>query len=110
MKKRPEEWENMLKPKYRWPKQGEPLLHRWDAWTKGVGCSKQPITRHAYLWDGYLSAGAGLIELSTREGYEHERHFVVYPILFNYRHGLELAMKWIIVMYGGQGIQEIANA
>ncbi len=32
---------------------------------------------------------------------------MIYPILFNYRHGLELAMKWIIVMYGGQGLSGI---
>jgi len=54
-----------------------------------------------------MAAGAGLIELCTQDGYEHERHFVIYPILFNYRHGLELAMKWIIILYSGQGINEI---
>ena len=56
---------------------------------------------------GYMSAGAGLIELCTQKGYEHERNTVIYPILFNYRHGLELAMKLIIVRHGGQGIHGI---
>lgn len=42
-----------------------------------------------------------------QDGYEHERNFVIYPILYNYRHGLELAMKWIVVTYGGQGLSEI---
>lgn len=54
-----------------------------------------------------MSAGAGLIELCIQHEYNHERHFVIYPILFNYRHGLELALKWIIVVYGGSGIHGI---
>ena len=29
----------------------------------------------------------------------NERHYLIYPILFNYRHAIELAMKWIIAVY-----------
>ena len=29
-----------------------------------------------------------------------ERYYLIYPILFNYRHAIELAMKWVIVIYG----------
>ena len=41
-----------------------------------------------------MSAGAALIEACEEDS--HERHFLIYPILFNYRHGIELAMKWVI--------------
>jgi hypothetical protein len=29
-----------------------------------------------------------------------DRHNLVYPILYCYRHGLELAMKWVIGIFG----------
>lgn len=56
-----------------------------------------------------MKAGAGLIQLCTTEGYEHERITVIYPILFNYRHGLELAMKWIVLHYGERTIKNDHN-
>lgn len=104
MKKQPEIFSDLLEPDYRWPRKGDRLLRQSDNWESGIEFSEHAISRHVHLWDGYLSAGDGLIRLCMQEGYEHERHFVIYPILFNYRHGLELAMKWIVAMYGGQGI------
>ncbi|MCT8971688.1 hypothetical protein [Microbaculum marinisediminis] len=107
MKNIPEKFEDILKQEYRRPKKGDRLLRGSDDWTGSITFSKQPLTRHVHLWDGFLSAADGLIELCTRPGCEHERHSVIYPILFNYRHGLELAMKWTIVMYSGQGLNGI---
>lgn len=107
MTNRSQSWEDLLNLEHRWPKKGDRLLRRSDDWSRGVEFSKHPISRHVHLWDGYITAGAGLIELCTQDGYEHERNFLIYPILFNYRHGLELALKWIIVCYGGQGIHGV---
>jgi hypothetical protein len=45
-----------------------------------------------------MRAGAALVEEAERES--ADRHFLVYPILYNYRHGLELAIKWTITQYG----------
>ena len=45
-----------------------------------------------------MRAGAALV--TECERFSSDRHFLVYPILFNYRHGLELAIKWIIDSYG----------
>jgi len=45
-----------------------------------------------------MQAGATLVEACEQE--TADRHFVIYPILFNYRHGLELAIKFIIAQYG----------
>lgn len=45
-----------------------------------------------------MRAGAALVEESKRDTVD--RHFLVYPILFNYRHALELALKWTIDRYG----------
>lgn len=45
-----------------------------------------------------MTAGAALIDEAQRLPYE--RNLLLYPILFNYRHGLEVAMKWTIERYG----------
>lgn len=34
---------------------------------------------------------------------------MIYPILFVYRHAIELAIKWILTMYGGYGPNDIAH-
>jgi hypothetical protein len=107
MRKRPKRFEDLLNFEHRWPKKGDRLLRPSGDWNRGVQFSKSPLSKHAHLWMGYMRAGAGLIELCTQDGYEHERHVVIYPILFNYRHGLELGMKWIIVMYGGEDLRGI---
>jgi hypothetical protein len=45
-----------------------------------------------------MRAGAALVEECERENLD--RNFLVYPILFNYRHALEVAIKWVIDTYG----------
>lgn len=86
----------------RWPQDGDRVLRRQDS-GGGVAFAQTPVSRHVFLWDGYMKAGAGLVELCTQDGYQHHGNDVVYPILFNYRHGIELALKWIIEIYGGGG-------
>ena len=54
-----------------------------------------------------MSAGAALIDTCQED--PHERHFLIYPILFNYRHGIELAMKWVIARYGRYSSAEIGD-
>ena len=46
-----------------------------------------------------MRAGEALVDEAERESLD--RHFLVYPILFTYRHALELAIKWTIEQYGG---------
>lgn len=58
------------------------------------------IARHVHIWSGYIKAGDALVEQCERTNSRLDRHEFVYPILFCYRHGLELAMKWIIGRYG----------
>jgi hypothetical protein len=83
---------------YRWPKKGDRLLRTSDNWNRGVEFGADGYARHVHIWSGYMRAGAALIDECEREPVD--RHFLVYPILFNYRHSLELAIKWIIDRYG----------
>ena len=45
-----------------------------------------------------MMAGAVLVEQALH--LEHERFGLLYPILFNYWHGLEVAIKWTLDRYG----------
>ncbi len=97
--KKPKTFANLLEEvsDSRWPKKGDRLL-RPASWNDGAEFSGDPISRHVHIWSGYMRAGAALVAESS--GDRIDRHFLVYPILFNYRHALELAMKWTIDRYG----------
>ena len=77
---------------YRWPKKGDRLLRAEDDWQRSVAFEERQISRHVHIWEGYMKAGAALVDQCER-GDNLDRHQLVYPILFCYRHGLELAMK-----------------
>lgn len=83
---------------YRWPKKGDRLLRASNDWDNCVEFSVNPLSRHVHIWSGYVRAGAALVEQCERAPLD--RHSLIYPILFDYRHALELAMKWIIDTYG----------
>lgn len=83
---------------FAWPSEGDRLLRAKGEWDKAVRFADHEIARQVHIWDGYVEAGAALIEQCERDPIE--RNDLIYPILFCYRHGLELAMKWIIGQYG----------
>jgi hypothetical protein len=85
---------------YRWPRSGDRLLRAENDWQRGIVFEERDIARYVHIWEGYMKAGATLIEECQRSNSRLDRHELVYPILFCYRHGLELAMKWIIAQYG----------
>jgi hypothetical protein len=98
MRKFPKTFSDILAMEYRWPKKGDRLLRPSDDPRTAVSFSPHQFSRDAFIWDGYMTAGAALIDEAERR--PHDRNTLVYPILFNYRHGLEVAMKWTIEQYG----------
>jgi hypothetical protein len=88
----------LLTREYRWPAKGDRLFRTADDWEKSVNFSNHYISRRAAIWDGYMRSGDVLVEECRRN--PADRHSLVYPILYCYRHGLELAMKWVIGVYG----------
>lgn len=101
MREFPKSFSEILTMKNRWPKRGDRLLRASGDWETAVQFEPHPMSRNAFLWDGYMTAGAALIDEAERR--PQDRHGLIYPILFNYRHGLEIAMKWTIGMYGRLG-------
>lgn len=69
--------------------------------------SQCPLSRHVYIWSGYMGAAEALIESCADD--PPNRELFVYPILFTYRHAIELAMKWIIARYGRYASVEIGD-
>ena len=92
---------------YRWPKMGDRLLKQSQDWKQGAEISSDSISRHVHIWDGNMRAGAVLINACGENN--PDRHSLIYPILLNYRHAIELAMKWIISMYGRHATVEIGD-
>lgn len=81
----------------RWPKKGDRLL-KPSGPIEGVYFADDRITREVFLWTGYMSAGEVLIENCMLD--PRKRDYLIYPILFNYRHGVEIALKWTLNRYG----------
>jgi hypothetical protein len=98
MRNFPKTFSDILAMEHRWPKKGDRLLRTSDDWQTSASFAPHQMSRDAFIWDGYMTAGATLIDEAERR--PHERYTLVYPILFNYRHGLETAMKWTIERYG----------
>ena len=92
---------------YRWPKKGDRLLQECQDWHRSVDFSNDAVSRHVFIWGGNKKAADILIETCREDS--HGRYSLIYPILFNYRHAIELAMKWIISMYGRYSTAEIKD-
>src|SRR5271170_7913980 len=95
----PKTFSDILTMRNLWPKKGDRLLPSTDDLKTAATFTPDQLARDAFIWDGYMTAGAAMIDEAERR--PHQRYTLVYPILFNYRHGLEIAMKWTIDMYGG---------
>jgi hypothetical protein len=98
MRKLSKTFSDLLTVEHRWPKKGDRLLRTSDNWETAANFSPHQISRDVFIWGGYMEAGATLVDEAERR--PHERSSLVYPILFNYRHGLEAAMKWTVEQYG----------
>ena len=82
----------------RWPKQGDRLLRPSENWWDGGEFAESEEARHAFIWDGSMQAGDTLLAACQED--PMKRRTLIYPALFNYRQGIELAMKWVISRYG----------
>lgn len=85
-------------PGFLWPNEGDRLLRPSESLDHSVRFADHEIARHARIWNGYIDAGSVLVEECDRN--PEEGPALIYPILFCYRHALEVAMKWFIQKYG----------
>jgi len=91
--------DDFLNPKpSRWPQQGD--LPFQDAMREEAS---GPLTddwkaRWVFIMDGFMLAGRTLADQAVNEKFE--RYDLVYPMLFCYRHAVEIGLKWLIAQYG----------
>lgn len=88
---------------YRWPKYGDRPFAGGSDWERDGGFTNIRTHRHLHMWDGNMKAGEVLADACMKEKFLG--HELIYPILGNYRHALELAMKWFIWRYGSYSNQ-----
>ena len=98
MRNFPKTFSDILTMQHLWPKKGDRLLRSTGQSEMAATFTLHALTRDAFIWDGYMTGGAALIDEAERR--PQDRDVLLYPILFNYRHGLETAMKWTIERYG----------
>jgi hypothetical protein len=82
----------------RWPCPDDRLVRKAVDWRHAITFSDSPTQRHVLMLSGYFRGAHALVEHCSTNMYE--RQTMIYPILFCYRHALEMAMKWIIGAYG----------
>jgi hypothetical protein len=83
---------------FRWLRPDDRLLSKVVSWNDAMVFSGDPAERNALMLKGYFRAGHILID-QCRENL-NEGHLLIYPILFCYRHALEMAMKDLLESYG----------
>ena len=84
----------------RWPCPDDPLVGKVVSWNNAIAFADDPAERQALMLKGYFRAGHVLVDRCCKNPYEG--HYMIYPILFCYRHALEMAMKWIVGSYGNR--------
>lgn len=82
----------------RWPKVGDRLFATANQWWQNATVDHSTFSRMVMMESGFKEAGDILVEKARGDNYYTS--VFIYPILFCYRHSLELALKYIINQYG----------
>jgi hypothetical protein len=98
MRKFPNSFSDLLEVSARPLKKGDRLLLTSTDWYTSAKFAPDRVLREVCIWDGYMEAGAALVDETERQPLM--RNVLLFPILFNYRHGLEVAMKWVVEHFG----------
>lgn len=99
-------FEELLQREFRWPRQGDQPFVAVAQALDNANIPDDEFQRRVLMIEGYKSAGDIMVDQSERE--PHMRHTLVFPIIFNYRQFLELALKHQLAQYGPPvGVQPI---
>lgn len=101
-------FEEILNAQFRWPKQGDKPFVVADEPFDNANIAGDGFTRLVLMMDGYKQAADLMIAASVDD--QPTRDVLVFPIIFNYRQFLELALKYQIATYGPTvGIEPVWN-
>lgn len=76
-----------------WPCLDDRLVRKAIDWGHAITFPDNPPQRHVLISIGYFRAAHALVDHCSTNMYEEQT--MIYPILFCYRHALEMAMKGI---------------
>src|SRR5262249_24682285 len=93
-------FESLLNTDFRWPSPGDRAFNSSLDVPSSVGVAQDPFTRMVFMTDGYKEAADILVTKAVED--RPSSYMLLYPILFCYRHFLELSLKYVIVSYGRQ--------
>ena len=88
-----------------WPQKGDQLFNPSEDWWLSAYIQPWNKNFHAYAM-GYKMAGDIISDVVTGadRGHESTRDYVVYPVVFLYRHYIELRLKEIFWLEAGSMI------
>ena len=91
-------FEEILKSEFRWPRQGDKVFVASTNPLENANIDESGHSRLVLMTDGYKKAGEVMIEAAGRD--RLARDALVFPIVFNYRHFLEISLKYLLGTYG----------
>lgn len=100
--------EDALSVDFRWPQPGDRPFQRNDDWKANARLEKGGLTRLVLMAEGYKIGADAMVEEALEDNYKSAT--LVFPILFNYRHFIELSIKYTIATYGpAVGVEPVWN-
>lgn len=89
---------DLLNKPFRWPASGDCLFTSAENWWQNAAVAGDTFTRMVLIEDGFKRAAELLVDKAAEDNYQGST--LIYPIVFCYRHSLELALKYVIATYG----------
>lgn len=91
-------FESILEAPFRWPIKSDMLIKHSADPEVTAHISKNPHTRFVQMINGYQYASDILVDSAISEPSKLDS--LIYPIIFNYRHFIELHLKYLISNFG----------
>lgn len=102
-------FENLTGAQFHWPKRGTDPFDRSDDYTNPAITAPGDFSRFSRMLEGYRRSADGLVEMALADWREND--ILIYPILFLYRHAIELNLKYIINIHGRHvGVCPVLNS
>lgn len=95
---RPNTFESILHQEMGWPRKGDKPFRTADDPYRNASVDRHGQNQLVMMMNSYKQAGDLMVERSKRSNYD--RDCLVFPIIFNYRHFIELSLKYLIASYG----------
>ncbi len=100
--------DDVLSEEFRWPRPGDKAFRTNDDYQANAPLEKHGHARLVLMADGYKMGADAMVAEALGDTYKSAT--LVFPILFNYRHFIELSIKYTLATYGrAVGIKPIWN-